>query len=153
MGGRRRRRTRASSRPRSGSRTSSTRPSPKNLTRPIWNSPGSTKTRPIRRAWRPCSKAASSSARVTLNEMRDALGLEPYANAAADRPMVRTATGYVPIEANAGGEETGSGEESASKVIGGSPAAGTSAQTAPVVVQKYNPHQPRVPAGSQSSGR
>ena len=40
---------------------------------------------------------------VTLNEMRDALGLEPYANAAADRPMVLTATGYVPIEANAGG--------------------------------------------------
>ena len=40
---------------------------------------------------------------VTLNEMRDSLGLDPYANAAADRPMVLTATGYVPIEANAGG--------------------------------------------------
>jgi hypothetical protein len=39
---------------------------------------------------------------VTLNEMRGALGLDPYANAAADRPMVLTATGYVPIEANAG---------------------------------------------------
>jgi hypothetical protein len=39
---------------------------------------------------------------VTLNEMRDSLGLDPYANAAADRPMVLTATGYVPIEANAG---------------------------------------------------
>ena len=38
---------------------------------------------------------------VTLNEMRDALGLDPYANAAADRPMVLTATGYVPIEADA----------------------------------------------------
>ena len=38
---------------------------------------------------------------VTLNEMRDALGLDPYTNAAADRPMVLTATGYVPIEANA----------------------------------------------------
>jgi len=35
--------------------------------------------------------------------MRDALGLDPYANAAADRAMVLTATGYVPIEANAGG--------------------------------------------------
>ena len=40
---------------------------------------------------------------VTLNEMRDSLGLDPYANAAADRPMVLTATGYVPIEAGAGG--------------------------------------------------
>jgi hypothetical protein len=30
---------------------------------------------------------------VTLNEMRDALGLDPYDNAAADRPMVLTATG------------------------------------------------------------
>jgi hypothetical protein len=39
---------------------------------------------------------------VTLNEMRDALGLDPFDNAAADRPMVLTATGYVPIEANAG---------------------------------------------------
>jgi hypothetical protein len=36
---------------------------------------------------------------VTLNEMRDALGLDPYTNAAANRPMVLTATGYVPIEA------------------------------------------------------
>jgi hypothetical protein len=41
---------------------------------------------------------------VTLNEMRDSLGLDPFANAAADRPMVLTATGYVPIEAGAGGE-------------------------------------------------
>ena len=38
---------------------------------------------------------------VTLNEMRDALGLDPYDNAAADRPMVLTPTGYVPIR---GGE-------------------------------------------------
>ena len=42
------------------------------------------------------------SARLTLNEMRDALGLDPFDNAAADHPMVLTATGYVPIEANAG---------------------------------------------------
>ncbi len=41
---------------------------------------------------------------LTLNEMRDALGLDPFDNAAADRPMVLTATGFVPIEANAGGE-------------------------------------------------
>jgi hypothetical protein len=36
---------------------------------------------------------------ITLNEMRDALGLDPYTNAAAGRPMVLTAAGYVPIEA------------------------------------------------------
>jgi hypothetical protein len=41
---------------------------------------------------------------LTLNELRDGLGLDPFANPAADRPMVLTATGYVPIEANAGGE-------------------------------------------------
>jgi hypothetical protein len=39
---------------------------------------------------------------LTLNELRDSLGLDPYSNAAADRPMVLTAAGYVPIEANAG---------------------------------------------------
>jgi hypothetical protein len=43
---------------------------------------------------------------ATLNELRDALGLAPFQNPAADRPMVLTATGYVPIEANAGGEGT-----------------------------------------------
>jgi len=36
---------------------------------------------------------------LTLNELRDALGLDPYPNPAADRPMVLTANGYVPIEA------------------------------------------------------
>ena len=41
---------------------------------------------------------------VTLNEMRDHLGLDPYPNPAADRAMVLTPTGYVPIEANAGAE-------------------------------------------------
>ena len=40
---------------------------------------------------------------VTLNEMRDHLGLDSYANPAADRAMVLTPTGYVPIEANVGG--------------------------------------------------
>ena len=40
---------------------------------------------------------------VTLNEMRDHLGLDPYPNPAADRAMVLTATGYVPIEANVDG--------------------------------------------------
>ena len=51
---------------------------------------------------------------LTLNEMRDALGLDPFDNAAADRPMVLTATGYVPIEANAGmnaGHPAASGQD------------------------------------------
>jgi hypothetical protein len=74
---------------------------------------------------------------VTLNEMRDSLGLDPYDNAAADRPMVLTATGYVPIEANAGGERVN---------------AGANAQTAPIV-QKYSPDQPRVTAGNSDGGR
>jgi hypothetical protein len=52
---------------------------------------------------------------VTLNEMRDALGLDPYDNAAADRPMVLTATGYVPIEANAGGEGNNTGRAAANE--------------------------------------
>jgi hypothetical protein len=70
---------------------------------------------------------------VTLNEMRVSLGLDPFDNAAADRPMVLTATGYLPIEANAGGE-------------------GVSAQNVPVV-QKYSSDQPRVPAGNSDGGR
>ena len=44
---------------------------------------------------------------LTLNEMREHLGLDPYANAAADRPMVLTPTGYVPIEAGVGGGGAG----------------------------------------------
>jgi hypothetical protein len=74
---------------------------------------------------------------VTLNEMRDALGLDPFDNAAADRPMVLTATGYVPIEANAGGEGAG---------------AGTNALSAHVV-QKYSPDQPRISGGNPGGGR
>ncbi len=70
---------------------------------------------------------------VTLNEMRDSLGLDPYANAAADRPMVLTATGYVPIEANAGGN-------------------GDHTQTISAV-QKYNADEPRVPKGNPGAGR
>jgi hypothetical protein len=71
--------------------------------------------------------------------MRDALGLDPYDNAAADRPMVLTATGYVPIEAKAGGK-------------------GTDAPVAPDVVQHslgkvYDPNEPRVPAGNSKGGQ
>ena len=79
---------------------------------------------------------------LTLNEMRDALGLDPFANPAADRPMVLTPTGYVPIEANAGGNASSSPDEDARA---------TNAQTAPVV-QKYNPDQPRVPKGTPHGG-
>jgi hypothetical protein len=80
---------------------------------------------------------------VTLNEMRDALGLDPYANPAADRAMVLTATGYVPIEANAGGEAKSSAYAAKSA---------TGPQIAPVI-KTYNPAEPRVPAGSPQGGR
>jgi hypothetical protein len=43
--------------------------------------------------------------------MRGHLGLDPYANPAADRPMVLTATGYVPIEAGADGMGAGVGTD------------------------------------------
>jgi hypothetical protein len=76
---------------------------------------------------------------VTLNEMRDTLGLDPFDNAAADRPMVLTATGYVPIEANAGGQGAGANT-------------GANAPSAPVV-QKYSPDQPRAPAGNSDGGQ
>ncbi len=79
---------------------------------------------------------------ATLNELRDALGLDPFDTPAADRPMVLTATGYVPIEANAGGQ-------------------GTVAQDVPqnarrqsaLRVKKYSPDQPRVPAGNSDGGQ
>jgi hypothetical protein len=76
---------------------------------------------------------------LTLNEMRDSLGLDPFDNAAADRPMVLTATGYVPIEAG---------------VEGG----GANAQTTPSVekrslIKDYDPGQPRVPAGNSDGGQ
>jgi hypothetical protein len=82
---------------------------------------------------------------VTLNEMRDSLGLDPYANAAADRPMVLTPMGYVPIEVNAGGEAAvATGREANS-------------QTAPIVAKRfllraYDLDQPRVPAGNSDGG-
>ena len=77
---------------------------------------------------------------LTLNEMRDALGLDPFDNAAADRPMVLTATGYVPIEANAGQQTAGANGQ------------GANAQSAPAV-QKYSSDQPRVPAGNSKGGQ
>jgi Bacterial CdiA-CT RNAse A domain len=77
---------------------------------------------------------------LTLNEMRDALGLDPFDNAAADLPMVFTATGFVPIEANAGQQEAGANGQ------------GADAQSAPTV-QKYSSDQPRVPAGDPDGGQ
>ena len=81
---------------------------------------------------------------VTLNEMRDSLGLDAFANAAADRPMVLTATGYVPIEANASGEGTNG--------------KGANERAAPVVAKQfllkdYDPDQPRAPAGDPDGGQ
>jgi len=83
---------------------------------------------------------------VTLNEMRDALGLDPFATPAADRPMVLTATGYVPIEAGVGGEGA----------VANAP--GANAKTAPLVEKRsvfkdYDPDEPRVPAGNPDGGQ
>jgi hypothetical protein len=74
---------------------------------------------------------------LTLNEMRDALGLDPFDNAAADRPMVLTATGFVPIEANAGGEGA---------------SAGAKADSSPVI-KTFDPNQRRVAAGNPDGGQ
>ncbi len=74
---------------------------------------------------------------VTLNEMRDALGLDPYTNAAADRPMVLTATGYVPIEANADAQGLGAG--------GHGQAVKTDAPSDDVTVRKAAPDDPKHP--------
>jgi hypothetical protein len=82
---------------------------------------------------------------LTLNEMRDALGLDPYDNAAADRPMVLTATGFVPIEANAGAGGEGDRDPNTDAHANG--------KRAPTV-QKYgySPDQPRVPKGNPHGG-
>ncbi len=91
---------------------------------------------------------------MTLNEVRSHLGLEPYTNPAADRPMVLTATGYVPIEANAASGGKGGGtqlnDETSEDARRGSEHG--DAQSA-AVVQKYNPDQPRVPAGNPDGGQ
>ena len=83
---------------------------------------------------------------VTLNEMRDSLGLDPYANAAADRPMVLTATGYVPIEANAGGEEVNTSTNWQN-------AQAETAVAKRSLMKDFDPNQPRVPAGNPNAGQ
>jgi Phage portal protein len=85
---------------------------------------------------------------VTLNEMRDALGLDPYDNAAADRPMVLTATGYVPIEANAGGEEKGADAGSAGANGQTANAVKPSAKPAFGKASADDPEHPAWPAGT-----
>jgi hypothetical protein len=87
---------------------------------------------------------------LTLNEMRDALGLDPFDNAAADRPMVLTATGFVPIEANAGGQTNASTNASRS-------ACANTQNASPIakgVVNKvYDPEEPRVPKHALGGGQ
>ena len=78
---------------------------------------------------------------VTLNEMRDALGLDPYTNAAADQPMVLTATGYMPIEANAVVQRTNADVQTGS-IVAKSP-----------LTKDYDPNQPRVSAGNPDGGQ
>lgn len=50
---------------------------------------------------------------ITINEMRDDLGKDPYDDPAADKPMVLTASGYVPIDAN-----TLEGKQAAQELLG-----------------------------------
>ncbi len=89
---------------------------------------------------------------VTLNEMRDALGLDPYATPAADRPMVLTPTGYVPIEANVS-------LASPAGLTRGSmpPRRPTNCHVVPgdrpALVKDYDPDQPRVSAGNPDGGQ
>jgi hypothetical protein len=98
---------------------------------------------------------------VTLNEMRDALGLDPFATAAADRPMVLTATGYVPIEANASGEgapadaSNASGSEAEKFAFeGGSMLAGPAGELSSALRKHgYDPEEPRVPKHNAGGGR
>ncbi|MGA8078704.1 MAG: hypothetical protein WB868_15135, partial [Xanthobacteraceae bacterium] len=102
---------------------------------------------------------------LTLNELRDALGLDPYTNAAADRPMVLTATGYVPIEAGVDGP-TADGLAQAANVTQMSAFAGEASKEAKAEAKSgdrlaayadlgkdYNPDQPRVPAGNADGGQ
>ena len=86
---------------------------------------------------------------VTLNELRDGLGLDPYANPAAARPMVLTATGYVPIEAalsSPAGLTRGS--MLPRRYVDRRAELGNDAS-----LQKYSPDQPRVPAGNTDGGQ
>jgi hypothetical protein len=76
--------------------------------------------------------------------MRDALGLDPFDNAAADRPMVLTATGFVPIEANAQGTVVGSRDANGLNANGQS----QSAKLALLKARSDDPEHPGWPAGT-----
>jgi len=85
---------------------------------------------------------------MTLNELRDSLGLDPYTNPAAERPMVLTATGYVPIEAG------GSSSSPAGVTRGSIPHRSLDSPTGnDASLGKYSPNQPRVPAGNPQGGQ
>jgi hypothetical protein len=100
---------------------------------------------------------------VTLNEMRESLGLDPYANPAADRPMVLTPTGYVPIEANAGEEDATANANDRSAptvqkfdsdkpfIFADQPSVGE----LPLKLRKYgyNPEEPRIPKHNAGGGQ
>jgi hypothetical protein len=88
---------------------------------------------------------------LTLNEMRDALGLDPFDNAAADRPMVLTATGFVPIEANAGREGPNVSTNDTRSVSVNTQNALRSAKV--VLSKDYDPKEPRVPKHNPGGGR
>jgi hypothetical protein len=86
---------------------------------------------------------------VTLNEMRDSLGLDPFANPAANRPMVLTATGYVPIEANAGGQANTFTNASGAPIVNPQNASPTAKR---VLSKDYDPEEPRVPKHNTGGG-
>jgi hypothetical protein len=93
---------------------------------------------------------------LTLNEMRGALGLDPFDNAAADRPMVLTPTGYVPIEA--GTSSPASPLSSPAGLTRGSMQLRRSTERCvelgcDVLLDKYSPDEPRVPAGNPDGGQ
>jgi hypothetical protein len=101
---------------------------------------------------------------LTLNEMRGALGLDPFDNAAADRPMVLTPAGYVPIEAGASPPSSSAGGAPRGANAAGIPLTrGSMRPRGPtdfpvergndVSLEKYSPDQPRVPAGNPDGGQ
>ena len=101
---------------------------------------------------------------LTLNELRDALGLDPYTNPVADRPMVLTATGYVPIEAGVNGsiaDKPAKPADVATVARMSDLSAEASKETKPGdrhtayanVGKSYDPDQPRVPSGNADGGQ
>jgi hypothetical protein len=92
-------------------------------------------SREIRKAGEECLALAKAELREALKKYH------------SDRPMVLTATGFVPIEANAAQQEAAANGQDANRQ-------GAELQTLPAI-QKYgySPDQPRVPAGSSDGGQ